>query len=312
MFTDKQLASASLAIDSLHDGRHKLDAKPLSRESIPFIVVLPHEKLAFFTYTWVNAAGVAAAACAVFGPGVGKEPLQQRLPDTLIPAQQNFDDWSLGGFRMKSDLAFDTAEISWHSPTLALDFEFEAFHPPYSYASHPDGCPSYAAYNRIEQAGLVKGELKFDGRKIPFSATGHRDHSWGTRDWMAMQHYEWFVGQAGKNVAVHFWRIQALGKIEVRGYVYKNGVMAAVSDVDVRVEFDRSFWQTRYTAALTDELGRKTIVKAECFAHYTLSPEPTYHLRESGADAEIDGSKSVGWMEVAWPQVYLDHINHGN
>jgi hypothetical protein len=238
--------------------------------------------------------------------------LQQRLPDLLIPSRQNFDDWVIGDFRMRSDLAFNKAHVQWDSPTLSIEFAFEAFHPPYSYASHRLGCPPYAASNRIEQAGLVQGELRFLDRKIQFSATGHRDHSWGPRDWMAMQHYEWFVGQTGDEVAVHFWRIQALGQIEVRGYVYKAGVMAPVTDVDVQVQFDRAFWQTGYTATVTDELGRKTVVHAECFAHYTLAPEPSYHLRESGAGAKIDGAPSVAWMEVAWPKTYLDHISHEN
>jgi hypothetical protein len=312
MFSSKQLASPSLSIDTVHDGRHVLDAKPLARESIPFIVVLPKEQVAFFTYTWVNAQGVAAAACALFGPGVGKEPIQQRLPDQQIPAGQNFDNWALGGFNMRSDLAFNKAGVQWHSPALKLEFAFEAYHPPYAYGSHPQGCPPYAAHNRIEQAGLVHGELEFNNKKVQFSATGHRDHSWGTRDWLAMQHYEWFVGQTDEGVAVHFWRIQALGQITLRGYVYKGGLMAAVRDLDLQVDFNGAYWQTGYKATVTDELGRKTTVEAECFSHYTLVPDPSFHLRESGASAKIDGAPSVGWMEVAWPKSYLDHIANGN
>src|SRR6266481_5459408 len=201
MFQSIQLANPNLSIDAIHDGRHDLGAKPLARESIPYIVVLPDDGIAFFTYTWVTKASVAGAAMAIFGPGVGSAPIQLRLADRPVPRDMNFDSWSIEGFRMEHDLKFDRAHVRWDTPEATIDFHFEASHPPYAYGSHPRGCPSYAADNRIEQAGRAKGTLRLGDRVISFDATSHRDHSWGTRDWLAMQHYEWFVGQAGNDVA---------------------------------------------------------------------------------------------------------------
>ncbi len=309
MFQSNQLANPNLSIDAIHDGRHDLGAKPLARESIPYIVVLPGEGIAFFTYTWVTKDSVAGAAMAIFGPGVGPVPMQLRLADRAVPRDMNFDGWSIEGFKMEHDLKFDRAHVRWDTPEATIDFNFEASHPPYAYGSHPRGCPSYAADNRIEQAGRAKGTLRLGDRVISFDATSHRDHSWGTRDWLAMQHYEWFVGQVGNEVAVHFWHLQALGQTEIRGFVYKNGLMAAVSHVDVSVEFDKQYWQQRYTAKIVDESGRLTEVSTQVFAHYTLVPDPSIHLRESGGRATIDGKQGVGWMEVGWPKDCLDHIN---
>jgi hypothetical protein len=42
-------------------GRHALANHPLKRESIPYCVVMPKEKIALFTYTWVNKESVAGA-----------------------------------------------------------------------------------------------------------------------------------------------------------------------------------------------------------------------------------------------------------
>ena len=215
---------------------------------------------------------------------------------------------ALGIDLRKHDLKFDRARVRWTSPVAAIDFTFEASHPPYAYGSHPRGCPSYAADERIEQAGCATGTITLGGRSIAFEATSHRDHSWGTRDWLAMQHYEWFVGQVGAEIAVHFWHLQALGQTEARGFVNKDGLMAAVVDVDVVVEFDRDYWQRGYTAKITDDAGRLTIVNAKVFCHYTLVPDPAMQLRESGAQAVIDGKQGVGWMEIGWPTTYLDHI----
>jgi hypothetical protein len=308
MFSESQLASPSLTIDAVHDARHRLSDRPLARESIPYIVVLPEEQIAFFTYTWVSKDSVAGAALAIFGPGVGSAPIQQRLADRPVPAEMNFDRWRIEGFSLAHDLKFDRAHVHWETPAATVDFAFEASHPPYAYASHAQGCPAYAADNRIEQSGRVKGTLTLGERVLSFDATGHRDHSWGTRDWFAMQHYEWFVGQVGDDVSVHFWHIQALGRTEVRGYVYKLGLMAAVVSVDVAVEFDKDYWQRRYSAKILDEAGRVTTMTTEVFGHYTLAPDPGFHLRESGGRATIDGKQGVGWMEIAWPTAYLEHL----
>src|SRR3546814_18695660 len=88
-----------------------------------------------------------------------------------------FDDWQIEGFEMQQDLQFGAAHVRWETPEATLDFEFNAFHPPYAYASDPRGCPAYCATDRIEQAGRIRGTLRLGERVIEFDATGHRDHS---------------------------------------------------------------------------------------------------------------------------------------
>lgn len=62
MFQNARLSRQALAVDPVHDCRHRLRAeRPLDRESIPMIVNLPDEQIAFFTYTWVNCLGQAGA-----------------------------------------------------------------------------------------------------------------------------------------------------------------------------------------------------------------------------------------------------------
>lgn len=308
MFDNSVLAEPEMAIDPVHDGRHVLPNVALGRESIPYIVVLPEHQIAFFTYTWVSAAGQAGAALAVFGPGVGDTPIQQRLADRPVPSDMGFDNWQIEGFRMKQDLQFDKAHLHWETPEATLDFSFEAFHPPYSYGADPRGCPAYCATDRIEQAGRVKGTLRLGDKEIVFEGTGHRDHSWGTRDWIPFQQYEWFVGQAGADTSVHFWRFNALGKEHMRGYVFKDGLMSRVESVKVDVAYDAQYWQTAYAADVTDAAGRTTRIETEVFGTYCLVPHPEISLNESGGLARIDGKTGVGWMECAWPTSYLAHI----
>ncbi len=308
MFDNAVLAEPEMAIDPVHDGRHKLPDVANGRESIPYIVVLPEHRIAFFTYTWVSKDSVAGAALAVFGPGVGTNPIQQRLADRPVPADMDFDNWSIEGFHMAQDLKFDKAHVRWETPEATVDYSFEAYHPPYAYGADPRGCPPYCATDRVEQAGRAKGTLRLGDRVIEFDATGHRDPSWGTRDWIPFQQYEWCVAQVGTDISVHFWRFNALGKEQIRGYVYKDSLMSRIDTVEVDVTYDDQFWQTAYTAQIIDAAGRQTRIETEVFGCYTLVPDPAISLNESGGAARIDGKPGVAWMECAWPTSYLQHI----
>src|SRR3546814_3658943 len=118
-------AEPDMDVDVVHDGRHVLPDVAMGRESIPYIVVLPEHRIAFFTYTWVSKDSVAGAALAVFGPGVGDEPIQQRLADRPVSPDMGFDDWRIDGFRMQQDLAFNKAHVRWETPEATVDFRSE-------------------------------------------------------------------------------------------------------------------------------------------------------------------------------------------
>ncbi|MBL6612715.1 MAG: hypothetical protein ISP45_01750 [Reyranella sp.] len=307
MFSKAALESPDFDIDPVHDGRHALPDVPTARESIPYLVALPEHRIAIIAYFWATRGSMAGAALAVFGQGAGTG-VQIRIPDQPVSPEMNFDDWRLGGLSIRQDLAFDKAQVRWASPEVSFEFDFEAFHPPYAYASDPRGCPPYLALDRIEQAGRVRGRLAYGGHTIEFDATGHRDHSWGTRDWIPFQHHEWFLGQVGADIAVHFLRYQGLGREHLRGYVYKDGRMSRVVKLDLDIRFDNQYCQTGYAAVLLDAAGRRTKVEAEVFGVYGLVPDPSICLNESGAAARIDGRAGAAWLEVGWPAQYLQYI----
>lgn len=324
MFDKSMLHRPGLAIDPVNDNRHKLGNKPFARESVPYVIHLPEEGIGILTYTWVNRDSVAGALMAVFGPGIGPVPIQQRIPDRPVSPEMDFSNWQIAdqpnaqqnklsnekfdGLSMQQDLKFGSAHVRWQHPQATMDFTFEAYHPPYAYGSHKDGCPAYTADNRIEQSGRVKGTLTLNDRVITFDTTGHRDHSWGTRDWTAFQHYKWFQGQAGDGVSVHFWQQHALGRTTLRGYVFKDKLMAEVTAVEVDWQGDENYRQQKYSAIVTDEAGRRTTVSVDVYAHYPLIPDAGIVLNESAGRAVIDGKPGLGWLEMAWPKDYLDHI----
>lgn len=66
-------------LDPVNDGRHKLENRPLERESIPYVISLPEHELGAFVYTWVNKDSVAGSVFVVYGPGVGGSPWSLRV-----------------------------------------------------------------------------------------------------------------------------------------------------------------------------------------------------------------------------------------
>lgn len=309
MYDDIQFSRAGLALDPIHDNRHQLPDDPFARESVPFSFHIPEAEIGAFTYTWVNKAGEAGAIFTAFGPGVGPEPMILKLADRKVSDSMDFSDWRVDNYWMKHDLTFRHAEAAWDSPEASVEFTFDAIHPPYAYGSHPDGCPQFAAVNRIEQAGKMEGLLTLKGRKIPFSVHGHRDHSWGRRIWGAIMHYNWYEAKSldGKT-SVHYWRLLALGKDYIRGYVVKDGLMSEVTKLETDVIYDDDYWQRSLRTTLFDDVGRKTYVESEFYTHAVLGSNDAMTLREGVGKARIDNQEAGGWLEAGWSNPYLDFI----
>lgn len=296
------------SLDPVHDRRHRLRDEPLERESMPYVISLPEQGLATCIYTWVTKDHIAGSLFVAFGPAVGDVPIMEKVDGIDVGPDRDFDDWQVGALHLQQDLKLRSARIRGNGPRIQLDATFDAMHPAYAYGFHPQGCPAYAATDRLEQSCRVRGTLVVDGRRYDFDTTGARDHSWGTRDWDRPQHWKWLHAQAG-DTAVHFWQIHVGGRIDLRGYVYRDGAMAEVASVDVGFETDERYWQQRISATVRDTAGRDVKISGRYFAHFPLSPSPTCVLIEGAMDCEIDGRAGTGWTEFMWPAAYLEHLH---
>ncbi len=178
-------------LDPINDGRHKLRDLPLERESIPYVIALPEQGIAAFVYTWVTKDNLAGSALAAYGPGIGDTPVFEAVDGIPMGPEKNFDNWQVGKLHLAQDLKLKTAKFGVVTDRVVIEAEYEALHPAFAYSFHPDGCPAFAATDRLEQAGKVRGTIKVDGKAIAFDTFCARDHSWGTRDWGQPQHWKW-------------------------------------------------------------------------------------------------------------------------
>lgn len=293
-------------LDPVHDGRHQLEDKPFERESMPYIVSLPEHGIATCFYTWVTKDHKAGALFVVTGPGVG-EPIMEAVDDIDVGPSANFDDWTVGPVHIEHALDLKNARLVGTGERIALDATFEAIHPAYAYGTDPRGCPPFAATDRLEQSGRVRGTLTVDGIPHEFDTAGARDHSWGTRDWDYAQHWKWTHAQT-QDTAIHFWQIFVAGTVELRGYLVRDGETSEVRDLDVDFTLDDQARQQTIAATVTDALGRTASVRGEYFAWFHLPPVPTCTLVEGGMRCEIDGVPGSGWSEFMWTTSYLEHL----
>lgn len=300
--------STPFALDPLHDQRHRLRDAPLARESLVFMLPRATEGIAAFVYTWVNGASRAGAALCVYGPAIGPEPIFEIVDGVEVPGTMGFDDWRVAGLRVRNEKPLQTADLTFVGQRATLEYHFEAMHPAYNYGSHAEGCPSWLADDRFEQSGRVSGVLRVAGRDIPFDTLGHRDHSWGTRDWGVAQHWKWLIAQAAPDLAVHFYDIDAVGRKILRGYVQRDGRIAAVAGVDVTFRADADLFHTSVEALVADELGRRTRVHGPVFAMFEFKVSPLATLNEGSMTLEIEGRPGVGHVEMAWPKDYLAYM----
>lgn len=294
-------------LDPVNDGRHKLRDLPLERESIPYVIALPEHGIAAFVYTWVSKDNLAGSALAAYGPGIGDTPVFEAVDGIPMGPEKNFDNWQVGKLHLAQDLKLKTAKFGVVTDRVVIEANYEALHPAFAYSFHPDGCPAFAATDRLEQAGRVHGTITVDGKAIAFDTFCARDHSWGTRDWGQPQHWKWLHAY-NKGTQVHFWKIEVGGRSELRGYLNRDGQFAQVANVEVSFTTDARYHQKTISATVTDTLGRKVQVEGEYFATLVMPPVPTCTLVEGAMRCTIDGQAAVGWTEFMWPTDYLAYM----
>ena len=304
----KEQLTKAFFLDPIHDSRHWLRADPLARESLVFMLQFPEHEIAAFVYTWVNGESKAGAAFCVYGPAVGEKAIFEVVDGIPVPLDQGFDDWKVGGVHVRHGAPLQTAQISVAGKEASVEFSFEAMHKAYNYGAHAEGCPAWMADDRFEQSGTVRGVLRFGGREIPFEGLGHRDHSWGTRDWGIAQHWKWLEAQAGSDLAVHAFEYNALGKTQLLGYVLRDGEIAEVTEAKFSFEHDKEFYHTTIQAQVLDGAGRSTVVSGKTFAMFEFKVNPLATLNEGSMAVQINGVQGVGHVEMCWPKVYLDYV----
>lgn len=284
-----------------HAFRHKL--RPDGRESLAHMLVMPEHGLVGFIYPSIRANGAGKGRASLFGPGLDV-PIHEEFEEQ-VSEDMNFDDLRMSQLTMAVREPHRVVDLTWDGPRLKFKGRYEAFHPPYAFSSHPAGNPPYYGDDRTEQHGTLVAELEIDGRKLEHRGFLLRDHSWGPRIWGLNQHYKWFHATSG-DVSVHFFEMQSFGRRQLRGFLYKDGVMRHLAEVDYDFTYDDTMMHKTMWTRVTDTADRSVMIDCKALGNIQLEYDPMIFLNEAGLTLEIDGKPGVGWCEFCWNRNYLE------
>lgn len=285
---------------SSHALRHRM--KDGGRESLAHMLVFPEHGIAGFIYPTVLTDGSAKGRACLFGPALS-EPVQEQV-EGPVAETLDFDDWHMGPLRMRVVKPHQVVDLSWNGDRIQFEGRFEAKHPPYAFSMHPLGNPPYYGDDRTEQHGRVSASLTVDGRHFDAKGWLVRDHSWGPRIWGLNQHYKWFhaVTQA---CSIHFFEMESFGRRQLRGYLFRDGVMEHLTHVQCDFSLDDQMMHKALTVEAVDAAGRIAKIDCEAFANIQLEFDPMIYLNEAALSLSIDGQAGTGWCEFCWNRDYF-------
>ena len=159
--------------------------------------------------------------------------------------------------------------LNYHSKKCDLDILFRPMNKYYSYIKDPNktGVDLFGrlASQHIEQAGIFEGRITLDGKIIKFGpCTGHRDHSWGIRDWGAVDKYWLFCGTFGREKAFNLWKGYTGGKEFLAGYIFDSGKNLEIVSSKLQGRFASNGREPKgCNISFVDENGREHKINCE-------------------------------------------------
>lgn len=94
------------------------------------------------------------------------------------------------------------------------------------------------ASEHYEQVGDVTGRIELGGSALSFQGSGHRDHSWGERDWKAPERWTWLTAQFGRDFGFNLSRVMIRSLDIFNGYVSRNGRNYHLRRAHLQTEFE--------------------------------------------------------------------------
>jgi hypothetical protein len=291
------------------DLRHHPAPGNRMRDSLFWEVIVPEEEIGMQVYLYLTGSGRAGYNAVIWG--TQSEPLVLDLGSGLIPDTANLDNLTFDGLTLRQPEPLQSCAMTYRGDGVAIEYNFDGIHQAFSYLANPDGLPTWFAANRMEQTGRVRGSIVIGDRRITLDHIGHRDHSWGLRDWGVPQHWKWFVAYTPSGVAVNGWIWIAKGEWGFGGYVARDGVAVPIRSIDHHADYDDQMRQQHLSATVTDIDGGRTEVTFDAFGVVELpSHNPmTTVIREAACRATIDGEPGAGQFETHWVGSYLEHLS---
>jgi len=181
-----------------------------------------HDLAGFTTMGFQPNEGQCDAGLLLFRRG----RLAYLYPKRDVPFAGSWDHWTVGDLRYELVEPLQSWRITLNDKRAQADLTFHGVSPVYDYRDNVDTLPASVATAHYEQAGRVRGTVTIKGQPIQVDAVGHRDHSWGVRDWAGPANWKWITalfddGAGGLRFALNAWEVLLQGgERTVNGFVF--------------------------------------------------------------------------------------------
>ena len=297
------------ATDDLH---HDISAFPNGRESLFWVMPVPADGALAMAYLWRDAHDGKYGRIVALTNRFGGEPPFCDVQVGLDLAGDDFDDCFAAGLRVTQPEPLCTAVLDFDDGDgFALHVTHTGLHEPFSWRDGLGGCPDWAAHDRYEQSTRTEGTITIGGRTIALeSGIGHRDHSWGSRDWRALQHWKWMnAATIDGELSFHGWISFALGERQVNGYVNRAGALSPIVEADAHSTLDGAFMHTAVDGRFRTLDGAELTMHADGVAGMPLLARHM-QMQEVACTATLDGRPAIAHIEHGWPISYIeDYVN---
>ena len=218
--------------------------------------------------------------------------------------EKRLDDASLthlaaGGIARYS---FDGASTRWslNDGLVSCDLEVIPLHKPLGlWPLDTDAAKDVGAHH-FEVANTVRGTVEIQGRKLEINGHGHRDHSWGVRDWTTFRVHRWVNGVFGPDLCFCISTFSMAGRpAGAFGYVIRDGIVHHTSDIDV-VTYMESDGATHRGGVVTIRLadGEELIFRCKLACKGFIAQKRTANNFEALCEVEHNGRAGVGAFET--------------
>jgi hypothetical protein len=193
-------------------------------------------------------------------------------------------------------------KLLYDSPKISFNIQFSPINKIYSYVTKP----SDLVFNRIgsqhfEQFGVYKGEVRIGDETITFGPCfGHRDHSWGIRDWSSVDYYRLYCCAFSSEFAFNLWEGKTNGSEFLKGYIFDgdrnvNIIRCAITPGSSRNE--RSPKST--IIKISDQKNRDYEIRTSAILTIPVPPRRSI-LYETPVEMNYKGTKGYGLQEYLY------------
>ena len=128
--------------------------------------------------------------------------------------------------------------ISFDDGIRFAELEFHGRFPTFTYDPDQAYAKGILEQEHYEQACTVKGNVRLkDGTRLDIDCLGHRDHSWGSRDYAGIDKWYWVAAQF-EWCTIGLIRLEIGDKTETAGFMATSKGTKLLKDIEIETRYE--------------------------------------------------------------------------